>query len=65
MLKNDEIKKMDDAALERKVSDVRVELWAHKMQMSTSGIEKPHLIKVAKKNIARLLTEKNSRKAGK
>jgi large subunit ribosomal protein L29 len=65
MLKAEEIKKMDDAALDRKVSDFRVELWGHKMQMSTSGIEKPHLIKVAKKNIARLLTEKNSRKAGK
>ena len=65
MLKAEEIKKLDDAALDRKVSDVRVELWGYKMQMGTSGIEKPHLIKVAKKNIARLLTEKNSRKAGK
>ena len=65
MLKAEEIKKMDDAALVRKVSDTRVALWGLKMQMGTSGIEKPHQIKVAKKNIARLLTEQNSRKAGK
>ncbi|TDJ04358.1 MAG: 50S ribosomal protein L29 [Deltaproteobacteria bacterium] len=65
MLKAKDIKKMDDAGLDRKVSDIRVELWGLKMQMSTSGIEKPHVFKLAKKNIARLLTEKSSRKAGK
>ncbi|RLA62477.1 MAG: 50S ribosomal protein L29 [Epsilonproteobacteria bacterium] len=65
MLKVEEIKKLDNAALDRKISDFRVELWGYKMQMGTSGIEKPHLIKIAKKNIARLLTEKTFRKVRK
>ena len=62
MLKYLEIKKMDDESIDRKLSDIRGDLFTHKMQMKTSGIEKPHLIKVAKKDIARLLTEKSKRK---
>jgi large subunit ribosomal protein L29 len=65
MLNNDDIKKMDEQAVERKLSEVRLDLFKMKMQKTTSGIEKPHLMKVAKKNIARLLTVKNSRAYGK
>ena len=59
-LKN--IEGMDDQAIDRKVIDIRTELFNFRMQKAASGIEKPHLIKVGKKNIARLLTVKNSRK---
>jgi large subunit ribosomal protein L29 len=64
MLSKDEIQKLDDQAVERKISELRVDLFKMKMQKTTSGIEKPHLIKLAKKNIARLLTVKNARKQG-
>jgi large subunit ribosomal protein L29 len=65
MLTKDEIKKMDDKALDRKVAELRLDVFQMKMQKTTSGIEKPHLIKEAKKNIARLLTLKTSRAQGK
>jgi large subunit ribosomal protein L29 len=65
MLNNDDIKKMDEQAVERKLSELRLDLFKMKMQKTTSGIEKPHLMKVAKKNIARLLTVKTSRASGK
>jgi len=65
MLKNDEIKNMDEQAIERKLSELRLDLFKMKMQKTTSGIEKPHLLKDARKNIARLLTVKTSRASGK
>jgi large subunit ribosomal protein L29 len=65
MLNNDEIKKMDEQAVDRKLSELRLDLFKMKMQKTTSGIEKPHLVKEAKKNIARLLTVKTSRASGK
>ena len=65
MLKNDDIKKMDEQAVERKLSELRLDLFKMKMAKTTSGVEKPHLMKEAKKNIARLLTVKTSRASGK
>jgi large subunit ribosomal protein L29 len=65
MLTKDEIKKLDDVAVDRKVAELRLDIFKMKMQKSTSGVEKPHLIKETKKNIARLLTLKNSRAQGK
>ncbi len=65
MLNNDEIKNMDEQAIERKLSELRLDLFKMKMQKTTSGIEKPHLLKDARKNIARLLTVKTSRASGK
>ncbi len=65
MLTKDEIKKMDEKALDRKVAELRLDIFKMKMQKTTSGIEKPHLIKDAKKTIARLLTAKNSMAQGK
>jgi ribosomal protein L29 len=61
-LKYSDIKNMDDEAIERKLSSVREGLFANRMEMKVSGIEKPHLMKLAKSNIAKLMTEKNYRK---
>jgi large subunit ribosomal protein L29 len=58
-----DIEGMDNLAIERKVLDIRTELFNFRMQKAASGIEKPQLLKIGKKNIARLLTVKNSRKA--
>ena len=62
MLKVEEIKAMDDKAIKAKTIALRVEIFEQKMQKGISEIEKPHKIKDAKKDIARLLTVLNSRK---
>ena len=61
-LKMAEVNKWDAPALHSKVSDFKKELFNLKMQKVTSGVEKPHLYKVLKKNIARCLTAVNSKK---
>ena len=61
MLKMDEIKKLDEKVIKSKIQELRVDLFNYRMQKTTSGIEKPHLIREAKKNIARLLTENQTR----
>lgn len=57
-----EIKTMDDAAIERKVTQIKEDLFKARMQKATSGIEKPHLLKEYKKDVAKLLTAKNQNK---
>jgi len=47
-------------ALDGKVSDIRRELFNIRMQKTTSGVEKPHRLREAKKDIARLLTVKKT-----
>lgn len=43
-----------------KVAELRKQLFALNMQKEVAGIEKPHELKVIKKNIARLLTAANA-----
>ena len=61
MLKMTEIKKLDDVAIKAKISELRKELFDTKFQKHTTGIEKPHILKTLKKDIARLLTALNSK----
>lgn len=61
MLKMNEVASWENKAIDKKVEELRVELFNMNMQKSTSGIEKPHLIKEIKKDIARLLTAKNAK----
>lgn len=61
MLKMNEVKDLDAKVLDQKVQECRKELRAITLQKVTSGIEKPHRIKVLKKNVARLLTAKNAK----
>lgn len=61
-LKFDEIKGWDAKAITAKVSELRVELFNLNMQKAATGaIEKPHTVKVIKRNIARLMTAKGSK----
>jgi large subunit ribosomal protein L29 len=64
MLKMSEVNKMDESSINAKVSELRRELFDLKLQKSTTSVEKPHMLKIIKKDIARLLTVANS-KAGK
>ena len=61
MLKMNEIKDWEDKIIDGKVSDIRRELFNIRMQKTTSGVEKPHRLREAKKDIARLLTVKKTR----
>jgi large subunit ribosomal protein L29 len=63
MLKMSEINKMDTASINAKVNELRKELFDLKLQKSTTNVEKPHLLKTIKKDIARLYTSANN-KAG-
>ncbi len=62
VMKYSEIKDLDAAAIDAKVSEIRREIFTMKMEKSTAGLEKPHKLKAAKKNIAKLLTAKASKK---
>jgi len=57
-----EINNFDDKMIGNKVRELKKELFTFRMQKVTSGIEKPHKIHEAKKDIARMLTSLNSRK---
>ncbi|MEC7275990.1 MAG: 50S ribosomal protein L29 [Bdellovibrionota bacterium] len=62
VLKYNEIKDLDAAAIDTKVNEMRREIFTMKMEKSTTGLEKPHNLKVLKKNIAKLLTAKAAKK---
>jgi|TARA_Y100000768_G_scaffold369730_1_gene334900 large subunit ribosomal protein L29 len=56
MLKMSEISKLDGEAINQKVSELRRELFNLRLQKNTTNVEKPHLLKSLKRDIARLLT---------
>ncbi len=57
-----EIRALDEKLITAKVTELQKELFTLKMQSATSGVEKPHKKKFIKKDIARLLTVKNTKK---
>jgi len=61
MLKMSEISKLDAAALSQKISEMRKSIFEINLQKNTTSIEKPHLLKGYKKDIARLLTVLNNK----
>lgn len=62
VLKISDIKKMEASSVNEKVSSLRKEFFDMKISQKTSGLPKPHQLKVIRKNIARLLTFKRSGK---
>jgi large subunit ribosomal protein L29 len=56
MLNINEIKKMDKKAIETKVLELKKQLFDLNLQKITSAVEKPHVFKNIKKDIARLMT---------
>ncbi|MBT6324443.1 MAG: 50S ribosomal protein L29 [Bdellovibrionales bacterium] len=61
MLEFKEIEGWETDAIQAKVTELRAELFTTKMQGGVSSVEKPHLIKEYKKDIARLLTVLNAK----
>ncbi len=62
MIDFNEVKKMSNDEIQRKVNQIREDLFKVKMQKATSGAEKPHLLREYKKDIAKLLTAMNQNK---
>jgi large subunit ribosomal protein L29 len=63
MLKMSEINKLDAAAIGVRVSELRKELFNLRLQKNTTNVEKSHTLKELKRDIARLLTAKNSKES--
>ncbi|PIP90634.1 MAG: 50S ribosomal protein L29 [Bdellovibrionales bacterium CG12_big_fil_rev_8_21_14_0_65_38_15] len=63
VLKTEEIKNWDASKIDAKVVDLRKQIFGLRMQQSAAGMEKPHQLKILKKNIARLLTIKTATQA--
>ena len=63
MLKMNEIAKLDSDAITQKIGELRRELFDIRLQKSTSSVEKTHLLKENKRDIARLLTVLNSKES--
>ena len=61
-LKYEDVKGWDAKQIDAKVEEIKTELFNIRMQKVASGVEKPHLLKVGKKNIAKLLTAKKAAK---
>ncbi len=59
MLKMSEVKTWDAKQLDTKVNELKRKLFDLRMQKNAAGIEKPHLFKEFKKDIARLETAKS------
>jgi len=62
MVKSSENSKLSAKDINEKVASLRSELFNSKFNKFTTGTEKPHLVKKIKKDIARLLTQKNAKK---
>jgi len=60
MLKTSDISKLSVKELTEKVAILKTELFNKKFNKFTTGNDKPHLVKELKKDIARLLTQKNA-----
>ena len=55
-MKTSEIRKMSNEEIEKKISELKDELFDLRMQKATAALEKPHRIRAAKKDVARMKT---------
>jgi large subunit ribosomal protein L29 len=57
-----EFKKLSQKEMPAKLAAMKLELFNTKFQKHTTGIQKPHVLKNLKKDIARLQTVMNEKK---
>ena len=62
ILKYADIKGWDGERLDARTTQFRFELFKMRMQKASEGMNKPHIQKVLKKNVARLLTAKRAKR---
>ena len=61
-MKTSEIRKMSVEEINKKIVDIKTELFELRMKQATGTLEKPHMINKLRKDVARLktvLTEMN------
>ena len=63
-MKTSEIKKMSTEEINKKIVELKDELFDLRMKQATASMEKSHRINAARKDIARLKTELSLRKGG-
>ena len=56
MLEMSEINKLDKKGIETKIAELRKEQFDLRLQKYTTSLEKPHLIKNLRRDVARLKT---------
>ena len=59
-----ELRDLTDEELEHKLHERRQELFNLRFQSATGALENPARLKLAKREIARILTVRNEREAG-
>ena len=63
-MKTNEIRKMSTEEINKKIEELKDELFDLRMKQATASIEKPHRINAARKDIARLKTVLSEREGG-
>ena len=56
MITLDDVKKLNEKEIQKKLFELKKEILSFKIQSSVSGAEKPHRKQLLKKDVARLLT---------
>ena len=63
-MKTSEIRKMPTEDINKKIVEIKAELWNLRFSGATGTLEKPHRIKELRHDVARLKTVLNERKEG-
>lgn len=63
-MKANDIRKMTTEEINKKIEELKDELFDLRMKQATATIEKPHRINAARKDIARLKTVLSEREGG-
>lgn len=61
-MKTSEIRKMTTEEINKKIDEIKAELWNLKFSSATGGLEKPHRIKELRHDVARMKSVLNERK---
>ena len=64
-MKTSEIRKMSTEDINKKIVEIKAELWNLRFSGATGTLEKPHRIKELRHDVARLKTVLNERKEDK
>ena len=63
-MKANDIRKMTTEEINKKIEELKDELFDLRMKQATATVEKPHRINAARKDIARLKTVLSEREGG-
>ena len=64
-MKTSEIRKMSDEDINKKITEIKAELWNLRFSSASGSLEKPHRIKELRHDVARMKTVLNERKESK